>query len=627
MAARLAGAGVGAGGKSFTMQTKHVAMALLLIAVAAMGFLAWLLVFLDTSTPPELPVSSGHPAEPGPLAERNAASRSDDASLAKKPVRAPKTAPPAPAPEPAKNAGSAAAKTVVLRLIDTLTGSPVADRDAEIDGRPMRTDAGGRVSVAAGETRRSCGVRVPGYVARSASIASYSASPVSVPLFPTATLKGTVADSTSRPIAGAAAQLILNIGRPTSSRQGYTALPLFWNARTDGAGHFEIAGLPAGVALLAKIRSKDRPDIAWPDPIVLEPGEVRSMAFRASTSGTVRGVVKDQHGRAVAGARLSVLENPGRRWSTSHGPKVTDEDARFSFENVTCGPCVIAVSPKRRGPAEERYPQLRTRFVQDLKGNPVRGAAVESRNEYWRRAHAKSGEQGEFTLGPVPGGTFKIWALRTGRHRTSEEVEVKGGDRDVILKMPPASCITGIAVDAATGKPVACRLEIIPRGRDFTAQWAEAKKDGTFRLPGLGPGTYDVIARAGAMGTEPARFGVRHGLEIGEAVELENVTVRLAKAGTLVLRVKDLRKHTEEDAGGIGSGRHYRCYVERHGRVASSRTTRYGSGAEILVPSGTLNVFLTSNPFTNDAKKKSWKLEKVVDVPPGKTVEVEFTVK
>jgi hypothetical protein len=186
--------------------------------------------------------------------------------------------------------------------------------------------------------------------------------------------------------------------------------------------------------------------------------------------------------------------------------------------------------------------------------------------------------------------------------------------RDALLRMRAGGRIAGIAVNARTGEPMACKLEAIPRDARRAPARTTAGRSGRFELDGLEPGVFDVVARTTCR---PPFLGILRGLQLGTGTGLEGVTVRLEPGGAIVLQVRDLRRPAEPDGRGRRS---YGCHVEQHGLAVSSPSARHFSGAVIPVPAGRLRVCLA------DPDHEIRRLERVVDVTAGGEVEVVFTL-
>ncbi|ACG75346.1 conserved hypothetical protein [Anaeromyxobacter sp. K] len=188
---------------------------------------------------------------------------------------------------------------------------------------------------------------------------------------------------------------------------------------------------------------------------------------------------------------------------------------------------VPRVAVPRAAPLELRLDALALLdgVVTGADGRPAAGAVVRAASaDHW--AEMTVGEDGRFQL-PVPAGEYRLLAGRGGEAAALAERVTAGpgtARRGLALRLGPGAALEGQVVRASGGAPLAA-AEVVLRPHQASAALARATADasGRFRVEGLAPGPWDVLAAA--PGATPGR---------AEAVTLEpgrSFPLRLALAG------------------------------------------------------------------------------------------------
>lgn len=124
-------------------------------------------------------------------------------------------------------------------------------------------------------------------------------------------------------------------------------------------------------------------------------------------------------------------------------------------------------------------------------------------------ARARTDEEGNFDLGPIAEGTFKVVANADDGMRGEESVEVAGEDVDgVVVSLQPQALLAGVVTDAGGQPVVAAHVELKPRERKrtsftmsfdgsnpFGAARGTTLDDGSFEVRGLEAGAYDIVVK------------------------------------------------------------------------------------------------------------------------------------
>lgn len=340
---------------------------------------------------------------------------------------------------------------------------------------------------------------------------------------------GTVVDTAGKPVEGAVVV------------SGSLA------ARTDAAGVFRLAGVPAGVQ---PVEALWKDFAARSDSVRVKKGETAQVPLRLARSAAVTGTVVDEKTRRpLAGVSVSTGRALALRGSEPGRRARTDAKGRFRITGlrprayairaakadylpVTMPGIVAGVSsPGTVAIALQKSASIAGR-VTDETGKPVPGAKVGIARDTGMRALLRSGPAALFGGGGVtsgPDGGFRLRGLAPQRNVTLEAtktgyvaakrhgVTVKSGDavKDVALVVKRGLEARGTVVDAA-GKPIAGaevrlsrpesggmggRVMIQIAGMSREKPDASSAADGSFRVAGLEPGEYALaVSREGYAG-------------------------------------------------------------------------------------------------------------------------------
>jgi RNA polymerase sigma factor (sigma-70 family) len=227
--------------------------------------------------------------------------------------------------------------------------------------------------------------------------------------------------------------------------------------------------------------------------------------------GPISGVVKDEQGRPVAGAKVSpgifmnsddprnraefhledtAMTDAGGRWTCWNVPMGYDP-ARFSLQiqhadfqpfRIYGGKVTEAIGPKGAAILSRGF-AIAGRVV-DREGHPVRGARVR-RGDAWAGSDqpiVETDQDGRFRLEHVPGGEATLTAQAKGHGPAVIKFDVRPEAASAELKLGIPRTIVGRVVDAQ-GKPVA-GVQVAADGwrRLRTLDWkTDTGSDGRFR--------------------------------------------------------------------------------------------------------------------------------------------------
>ncbi len=507
--------------------------------------------------------------------------------------------------------------TLAGRVVDADSGKPLAGIRLVARGESAvfqaRSAADGRYSFRGlGPRRYRLSAEDDRFVpwAKSVSVAAGQAETQDVPLARAATLAGRVVNEDGVPVEGARVRL---------SREGENVFRAFMRSmeeeqavRTSRDGSFRATRLAAGDNQRLDVRHDDYEERAI-GGISLTAGAVRSGLTVVMRRGlSLRGVVKDEDGRPLAGCEVSLsaarsiragrggmqmqLIGPGSQLRRETGP-----DGRFEFRGLKAGEYTLAarragfsrasvdpvnVSEARAGEPLEltlRPGSTISGVLRDKSGNGASGWFVSAR---------PAGQGGGMPMGPGanrteeptgPDGAFLLEGLLAGE---SYELQVMGqaglGPRrsgvaapaeGIELTVNGTGQVRGRVVDAESGRAVPdFQLRYQPDGQGGMRFVMRAgpgggrgpyerqsfhSEDGSFVLEDVPAGRWTVEAFAAGY-----QAGTASAVTVAEGEATEGVEVRLSKGGVVSGRVLESRGgrpildatvRAEQSGGGPGT--------------------------------------------------------------------------
>jgi len=416
-------------------------------------------------------------------------------------------------------------RTLVGRVLDG-RGGGVAGIRVRVAGDSIKES----VTAGAGDYRIA-GLE-PGYVTLIAGAAAYPEVEVPV-LIPAgsgqtsrditvhrgASVAGRVADDAGRPVAGA---MVNVLGRMED-----------WVLSGD-EGEFTLHGVPPGDPRVTA--THDDYFTASSDGLRIRPGEVlRGLELVMARGGRVRGHVLTPEEKPAAGVRvgLEVIEAEGSTGDVLD--PTTDAQGAFQISRIPPGRYRVVVRGGAKSSAQEvelgagavvedvllvlaATARIQGR-VEDASGAPVRGAIVEAlatgAANGSPQASAVTEEDGGFSLSGLPAGGYLVRSrLPVGGPSVRSE-EVAAGESDLVFRLPMPGAIAGTVADTE-GKPVTSfELRITPQEGEVV-RLPVGNVAGAFRVDGVAPGRYEVLARTAAGGSAaPSPVLVEPGAETG----------------------------------------------------------------------------------------------------------------
>jgi len=353
---------------------------------------------------------------------------------------------------------------------------------------------------------------------------------------------GVVRDGATRgPVAGARVAV-----------EEFRSLPTAWAERagrseavTDGRGAFRIEGLGARPATLL-VRA---PGFGPVRRESVRPGSRVEVYLFAGP--TLRGSVRDEAGKAVAGATVRVF---AEGWNASPPAEETDAAGRFVLAGVDAGEYWATARAGSRATAVAPVTIGREDAVLDLvvgdggfvagrvvdeAGRPLAGVRLRPEVLDGRglpavvsqSMAAESAADGTFALGPLQAGTIGVGFARRGYAPARVTAMVRSRDstdlRDVTLEA--GLSIRGRVRGRDRVGIAGALLRAEAEGGEADAVEGETEADGAFELSGLRPAGYSITAQAAGFAAGHARATAG-----GDPVEIV-----LSRGGSITGRVVD----------------------------------------------------------------------------------------
>jgi protocatechuate 3,4-dioxygenase beta subunit len=424
---------------------------------------------------------------------------------------------------------------------------------------------------------------------RTVTVAAGQAETQDVPLVRGATLSGRVVDEEGRPIEGATAAV--SRGGENVFRAFVRSLEGGGATRTGRDGSFRATRLAPGDNQRLDVRHDDYEERAI-GGISLSAGGVRSGATVVLRRGlSVRGVVKDEEGRPLAGAEVDLSSartlragrggvqmsfiGPGSQLRRETGP-----DGRFEFRGLKAGD--YTASARRPGFSRATVDPVNVaegRAVEPLElvlkpGATISGVLRDKTGagaSGWSVSARAAGQGGGPAFGPGsirseeptgPDGAFLLEGLATGE---TYELQVMGpsglGPRKAGVVAPAEGVelvvtgtgqIRGRVVDADSGRAITdFQVRYQPdaqggmrfvmrmgpgRGRGPYEKQPFHAEDGSFVLEDVAAGRWTVEAFAPGY-----QAGSASAVAVGEGEAAEGVEVRLSRGGVIAGKVLESR--------------------------------------------------------------------------------------
>lgn len=309
--------------------------------------------------------------------------------------------------------------------------------------------------------------------------------------------------------------------RPAGNRTPGTN-PEPYGTTTDAQGRFSFEGVDPGTYMLSAQHVGYLPSgyklgkaLQFDKPFTIAAGQhIADLTLELLPESTISGRVFDEDGDPVPGLSVQVLRslyvNPGHRQYLPNGSAVSDDNGDFRIRNLQPGRYILSVSPER-----------------GIFGEPM------------RRAGAKPGEP---ELRPVTS-----YYPNAPDMASATPIEVSPGQQasgmNVQVHKSPVYHIKGkvsgtIPPDTQAHVALAPKDDELPMAAFRVS--ANMAKDGSFDLPGVAPGAYDVAVITNGRALVLVSVPVQVGSENIENLVL-NAAPPASLAGVLHLEANPLQ--------------------------------------------------------------------------------------
>jgi hypothetical protein len=383
-------------------------------------------------------------------------------------------------------------------------GDPVKDRQTV-------TDKAGRFSLKGFQEGEALILRVArkGYATRTVKGISPGPESLAVVLTPAARISGTVVDESGNPVEGA--KLLLSEDREEKAGSvGGLPARLVAAAETSSSGRFELTDLAPGRFRLTALIAGFLPEAR--SGLLLKEGEAMDSVDLVLGRGAIlEGQISTPDGAPAAGAKVIVLQD-GVAGLAGRPEARADADGRYEIGGLAEGEREVLAEldgfQPARGPVriQEGTNRLDLRLAEgfEVSGRvagsegPIVGASVRllpQRDGAAAPLPGSTGPDGAFRFPSVGEGSYQIEVEKPGYTLASAAPEVQ------IASAP----VTGLEVKLERGGAVAGRVlglgfqelaqvRIVATAPDRTGQMGTVDYQGRYRVEGLPPGEWKVVA-------------------------------------------------------------------------------------------------------------------------------------
>jgi hypothetical protein len=317
------------------------------------------------------------------------------------------------------------------------------------------------------------------------------------------------------------------------------------SAITDSSGRCTVSDLPTGVDVQIGVHRDDQVLKTWFHAWQFTPNESRELEIQIPSGCRISGRTVDADGAPMPAqevwlARASVaLPHYFSKREEDIVDRTAVRGSGFNFESVSPGAWWIGIVPTADYGDEPRKDALDSRAVYvevnegdetksvelrvhagrylrgrvvDPFGNPAKRIPVVARADGVDGSlHARSRDDGTFTIGPVALDRFTVLCPIGKEFAPAPPVTATGDSGEIVLELGLAGRIRGRVLDVRTGAPLDAYVLATSAARDTTPRSSatDSSVNEGFEIVGLPLGSYHVVAR-----TKDGRIGIRRDVEM-----------------------------------------------------------------------------------------------------------------
>jgi protocatechuate 3,4-dioxygenase beta subunit len=360
-------------------------------------------------------------------------------------------------------------------------------------------------------------------------------------------VSGRVIDEKGKPIAGAQVATAASWDLPGTGHA----------AETDAKGAFTIKALPPGTHTLVASDGEHAP--ARASAITIESKGIDGIEIVMKAGGVLAGTVVDGARKPAPFAAVRVGGDGQQMWMIDGRMASTDKDGKFELRGLARTKLKVraesdaAASPVVAVDLTDASDKLDLELVLDVggtiagtvvdeKGAPVAevqvnafpdilGGSPQDAMVLAGLSSASTDGGGRFTIRGLPAGEYRVRASRQskGRYEWGQQgVQAKTGDTNVKITLAAPGSVTGKLVLEDGKPPSLANVSLNQQSMEA------AKADGTFTLPDIAPGTYDLYVRGPGF----TQF-VKQSVVVEPQKPTDVGTLTLAKGRTVTGKVVD----------------------------------------------------------------------------------------
>lgn len=390
-------------------------------------------------------------------------------------------------------------------------------------------------------------------------------------LEPGVTIEGSVLDSDGRPVEDAEIRLADSGKMGMRMPGGPASTPA--DALTDANGWFRLFDLKEGRKVDLSV---ERTGFVARSVKAVAPPTIEPLEVRLEAASTVSGIVLDEAGEPIGGAQVTLQRTKtmeiGNNVMQMMMAYQSQSDAAGRFRFTEQEPGRITLSAEASGYQKRNRSELEIPRGEDLTdvelvlpvgsvvegqvltpdGRPAIGAKVGKVGEGMRfgMGGQESDGNGYFRIEGLEPGSVSIEATHDDYPRTVKDVDLDPGINPLRLRFEGGFAVSGRVVDEAGRGVPAAVVRLTAPGEYFGGHEKRAEADGSFELPGVRDGRYELWVHADGFAPHPGETEVE---VAGSSVE--GLEVRLDEGGTILGRVR-----------GIAEERYERIEVRAYGK-------------------------------------------------------------